>query len=545
MNMKGLPSPASSLLIVESPTKARTISKYLGKSYAVRAVMGHIKDLPQDSLGVDLESLKATYVWVKGKKKIMDEIKKLAQRAERVYIATDPDREGEAIAYFVKEELKKHAKYIHRIYFYEVTKDAILTALKNPQDINMNMVRAQFARRILDRLIGYILSPKLSKALGRRGLSVGRVQSPALRLMVEREEQIRNFKKKTYYYIRADFEKDGITFSALWDYRFEKPENAEPFLKKLSGSMFEVRKVERSLELLAPPKPFITASLQSSASKVLGVSVDTVQRIAQDLYERGYITYPRTDAHRMNEAIAKAFMSYIEETYGKEYVGKLRIFREKASSFSAHECIRPTQGQDPFKPLKELYSLHRDLYELIAKRTLASLSTPLKLEKTKVELTPLSFEDSVFTAHAQRVVFKGWALIYPHEIEQMHLPELSKGELLKPKRLYLHMVQTSPPERYTEGALVKKLETLGIGRPSTYASIVETLKSRGYVKLEKGFLKPLEIAFDVIDFLKENYPKVLDYNFTKLMEEELDKVEEGKLNYKEVISSLYRSAVEI
>ncbi len=526
------------LFIVESPTKARTIAKYLGKEFKVKATKGHIKDLPPDQLGVDLENFKAKYVWVRGKKALMDDIKRLATKAIAVYIATDPDREGEAIAFFVEEELKKYSENIHRVRFYEITKEAIEEALKNKESVNINLVRAQFARRILDRLIGYTLSPKVSNLLKVRGLSVGRVQSPALRLIVEREEQIINFRKKTYYYIRADFESEGIEFSLQWDYRFEKPENAQPFFKKLKDALFEVKSTKKNLEDVQPPKPFITASLQSEVSKLLNLSVDQVQRIAQELYEYGYITYPRTDSYRMNENKAKAFMEYIKKVYGKPYVGKLRFFKEKPTSFSAHECIRPTS-------LKKvnLYGKYKDVFELITKRTLASLSSPMKLEKTTLEMTPIEIGNVVFVGKFQEVSFDGWTRIYPMDIEQNKAPLLKEGDILKPKRVYLHRVDTSPPSRYTEGELVKKLESLGIGRPSTYATIVKTLKQRGYIILEKKYLKPSELSFQVIDVLKEKFQRVIDYDLTRYMEEQLDKIEEGTVNYKEVIRNLYEEFV--
>ncbi len=527
------------LFIVESPTKAKTIAKYLGKDFTVVATKGHIKDLPTNQLGVDLNDLSAKYVWIKGKKTLMDRIKKLATKAKAVYIATDPDREGEAIAFFVKDELRKYSKNIYRVRFYEITKEAIKNSIEQITDVDTNLVKAQFARRILDRLIGYTLSPKVSRKLGLKGLSVGRVQSPALRLIVEREEQIKNFKKRTYYYIRADFEVENVEFTLEWDYRFEKPENAQPFLKKLKESLFQVSSIKKLIEDIAPPKPFITASLQSEVSKALKLSVDQVQKIAQDLYELGYITYPRTDSYRINEEKAKEFMNYIEKVYGKEYVGKLRVFKEKPTSFSAHECIRPTSIKKDIK-IKEK---HKQVYDFILRRTLASLSSPIKLEKLEISAKPLNLENAIFTGKFQRIVHDGWSKIYPVRLEQQQIPNLEEGEILKPKKVYLHRVDTSPPERYTEGSLVKKLESLGIGRPSTYATIVKTLKQRGYIFLEKGYLKPTDIAFTLTDVLKENYQKVIDYDFTKYMEEQLDKIEEGKEDYKKVVRFVFEEIV--
>ncbi|MCX8076958.1 MAG: DNA topoisomerase, partial [Aquificaceae bacterium] len=288
------------LFIVESPTKAKTISKYLGKGWIVKATLGHIKDLPKDSLGVDEETLKPTFVWIKGKKKVFEQIVKVAEKCQGIFVGTDPDREGEAIAYFVYKELEKLKKPISRVIFYEITKESIKEAVENPTEININLVRAQFARRVLDRLIGYKLSPYLWRALRKQNLSVGRVQSPALRLIVEREREIQAFRKKEYYYVKAIFEKDGVEFSAPWDYRFEEPENAKPFLEKLKDALFEVVEYTEQEERREPPPPFITSSLQSLASQKLNMSVEQVQKTAQKLYEEGYITYPRTDSHRMN-----------------------------------------------------------------------------------------------------------------------------------------------------------------------------------------------------------------------------------------------------
>ncbi|MDW8066688.1 MAG: type I DNA topoisomerase [Aquificaceae bacterium] len=526
------------IFIVESPTKAKTISKYLGKGWTVKATLGHIKELPEDSLGVDEDTLSPTFVWVKGKKKLFDEIKRIAQRSESIYIGTDPDREGEAIAYFVYKELERLKKPISRVVFYEITPESIREAVTRPGNINMNLVKAQFARRVLDRLIGYKLSPYLWKALGKNTLSVGRVQSPALRLIVEREREILAFRKRDYYYIRAFFEKDGIEFSAVWDYRFEKPDNAKPYLEKLKDAFFEVKDYEHRKEKREPPKPFITSSLQQTANQRLKLSVDKVQKISQSLYEEGYITYPRTDSHRMNPKKAQEFMSYIEKNYGKEYVGKLRTFKEKAIAQGAHECIRPTSPSVP--PLK---GVELELYLLIFQRTLASLSSPAVLLKKRALLLPLheekKGEEMVFVAKATELLFDGYLRLYPEDLELNELPLLREGEILKPKKIVLEKRQTQPPPRYTEGTLVKKLEDLGIGRPSTYATIVKTLKDRGYIVEEKGYLKPTELAFHVVDFIKDRFPKVIEYQFTRRMEEGLDQVEEGHREWKEVVREFF------
>lgn len=460
------------LFIVESPTKAKTIAKYLEEGWIVRATLGHIKDLPADKLGVDEETLKPTFVWVRGKRNLIEKVRKIAQKVEAIYIGTDPDREGEAIAYFVQREISSLKKPISRVVFYEITPQSIKSALEKPTSINQNLVSAQFARRILDRLIGYKLSPHLWKAFRKNTLSLGRVQSPALRLVVEREREIMNFKKKEYYYIKVTFEKDGIEFSAFWDYRFEKPENAKPYLEKLRFALFEVLEYRKEEERKEPPKPFITSSLQAVASNLLKLSVESVQKMAQKLYEEGYITYPRTDSHRMNTKKAEEFMKYIGKNYGEKYVGRLRNFREKATSQGAHECIRPTGLKIPPLKGKEL-----ELYMLIFNKTLASLASSAVILRKKVILTPVyenkKGEDMKFTAKGADLLFDGYLRIYPEELELSSLPSFIKGELLKPKKIALEKRQTKPPPRYTEGTLVKRLEELGIGRPSTYASVVK------------------------------------------------------------------------
>ncbi len=521
------------IFLVESFTKAKTIAKYLGKDYLVRATGGHIKDLPEDQLGVDLETLTPTFCWKKGKKKLFEEVKKTSLKAQMVLLGTDPDREGEAISYFLWEELRKTKKIpIKRVYFYEITKPALQKAIREQTDINMNLVKAQFARRVLDRLIGYLLSPQLQRTLKVRGLSVGRVQSPALRLIVEREREIQSFKRKKFYYIKAVFE----DFSAYLGVRFEKPENAKPYLEKLKDALFEVKEVQEWEEEVPPPKPFNTPELQKTANERLGFSVEKTTKLAQQLYEEGYITYPRTDAHRMNPEKAREFLQWIEENHGKDYVGKLRKFKEKAHVQSAHECIRPTSLVKKPQAGDSL-----SLFDLILKRTLASLSTPALLKNTKVVLTPLVGDFSLeFVAKGRVLTFDGWTRLEGYDLREEKLPKLEEGQVLKPQKVFLEERQTEPPKRYTEGSLVKKLESLGIGRPSTYATIIKTLKERGYVVVDKGYLKPTDTAFLVLDYITENFPKLIDYQYTAKMEEVLDMVEEGKKDWKSAVRELFK-----
>ena len=532
------------LFVVESPTKAKTIQRYLGKGFVVRATFGHIKDLPLKELGVDEETLEAKYVFIRGKRKIVEGLKKLAKRAETVYIGTDPDREGEAIAYFLKQELTKVSKNVKRSVFYEITPDAIRKSVKEAGDVNMNMVHSQFARRILDRLIGYKISPILWRTFKNWKLSAGRVQSPALRLIVEREREIENFKVKRYYYVKAVLEKDGETFEAIYNYRYENPSDAKIVAEKIKEGLFVVQKVERKEEKVAPPKPFITSSLQSEANAKLGFPTEKTQSIAQKLYEEGFITYPRTDSHRMNAKIAKEFMKYIEGTFGKEYVGRIRKFKEKPTSQGAHECIRPTKLREGLNISGDF----RRLYDLIFSRTLASLMADMEIERSKVSIEVSSPElrrSITMVAKGVRITFKGWSKVYPSEIKEERLPELKEGDILRLRKVYIEEKKTQPPPRYTEGTLVKTLEKLGIGRPSTYATIVKTLKDRGYVKVQRKALRPTEIAFEVVDFLMDKYPTLMDYEFTAKMEKALDEIEEGKRDWKEVVREFFSQVMEV
>ncbi len=528
------------LFIVESPTKANTINKYLGDGWKVLATKGHIKDLPAKELAVDLNTLQAKYVYVPGKRKTLDQIKKLAKSAQEVYIATDPDREGEAIAYFVKEELQRAGVgNIYRARFYEVTKEAIHKAVRERTDIDMNLVKAQFARRIVDRLIGYILSPKASESL-KKFVTVGRVQSPALALVVEQEEKIRNFKKKTFYKVVAVF--NDFTLESVQT--FESLEEAQKVVEKVQKGLFEIVFVRRYKKQIPAPKPFNTSSLQTEVSKALKISVDQVQRIAQELYEQGYITYPRTDTYRMNEEKAKEFMAYIERKWGKNYVGELRKFKEKETAQGAHECIRPTELREN----TGLKGLHQKVYDLIVRKTLASLASPLVLDVLEIKAKNSGVD---FAGKLSKVLFEGWRAIYKEideeekeedlKAETKKLPNVQKGQKLKANKVFAEKRQTQPPPRYSEGSLVKKLEALGIGRPSTYATIIKTLKARRYV-FSKKELRPTQLGEELVNFLRKSYPNLIDKSLTKQMEEILDKVEEGKQDYKQAIREIVKLA---
>ncbi len=524
------------LFIVESPVKAKTIRKFLGKEFIVKATAGHIRDLPSKELGIEEESLKAKYVYVKGKKKLVEDLKKLAKKCKEVYIGTDPDREGETIAFFVREEIRKVNPNIKRAIFFEITPKAIKESIRKAGDINMNLVYAQFARRILDRLIGYKVSPHLWRTFRSFRLSAGRVQSPALRLIVEREMEIREFKPKTYYYVKAVFNIGENKLEAVYDYRYENPSDAQIILEKIKKGIFRVSEIDVKKEAISPPKPFITSSLQAEANSLLGFSPEKTQSIAQRLYEEGFITYPRTDSYRMNEEKAKEFIEYIRKNYGGKYAGKIRQFKDAKLSQGAHECIRPVSLY-VYPEEKE----QKLLYDLILKRTLASLMSACEVERIKVYievLSPYLKESITMVAKMVRVLFKGWTLIYPYDIEENYVGNIKEGDILKAEDIFIDKKRTQPPPRYTEGSLVKTLEKLGIGRPSTYAMLTGLLKKRGYVRLNKRSLVPSDVAFEVIDYLKENFHTLMEYSFTADMERKLDEIEEGKRNWKEVVKEI-------
>ncbi len=502
------------VLIVESPNKARTIQKYF-KDFKVLATAGHFKDLPEDRLGVDKE-FNMQFEYLKGKGKIIAFIKKEVKNAKEIYIATDPDREGEAIAYHIMKELKIDLNKQCRIRFYEVTKESIEKALKNVDKLDINLVKSQFARRILDRLIGYPLSSEVIKHFNERNLSVGRVQSAVLALLYEKEKQIENFKQKVYYVVVAQFDKFKATSRA-----FESSEEAQKLAEKVKDGL-KVKTYEEKKVYIDPPKPFNTSEILKEAGEKLKYPVAKTQAIAQKLFEEGYITYPRTDTHRMDEAKANMFLDYIEKTYGENYRGKLRTFREKANVQGAHECIR----------IVEVNKQHSEpLYDLIYRRTLSSLMSPAVVLKQKA-----TFEHD-FIAEGEILLFDGWTKLEKLDLSSP-LPKLKEGEILKPIKVFVEKRKTEPPPRYTQASLVKKMETLGIGRPSTYATAINTILKREYAIVQKNNLKLTDRGLKVYMYLKEKYPELVDIKFTAIMEDELDQVAENKTDYKQTIRKL-------
>ena len=555
---------AKKLVIVESPAKAKTINKYLGKDYHVEASMGHVRDLPKKELGVDVDDgFTPKYVVATGKKKIISTLKKHAEESEIIYLAPDYDREGEAIGWHIQQAIAKNNDKTRRIVFNEITKSAIQEAIRNPRDIDMALVNAQQARRILDRLVGYKLSPLLWKKVG-RGLSAGRVQSVAVRIICEREEEINAFVPREYWSIRSMLEKDGYPpFEALLakvDGKKAEIPNEELATKisdDLKKAKYIVGKVETKEVRRRPYAPFITSTLQQEASKKLRRRPARTMRLAQDLYEGvnipgegsvALITYMRTDSVRISKEAQEAALEYIMKTYGKEYYppNHVNVFKNKRDAQDAHEAIRPTSMEwTPERLAPHLSKELLGLYTLIWNRFLASQMAPAIFDQTTIEIQ--ADEKYMLKATGSVVKSQGFLVLYREESEdngngeepEKSFPPLEKSEALKFKKVVPKQHFTKPPPRYTEATLVKALEEKGIGRPSTYATIVDTVQKRKYVQREKGRLIPTELGITVNALLIENFPRILDVEFTARMEEQLDDVEERKLDWQQVLQDFY------
>src|SRR6266481_5010971 len=552
------------LVIVESPTKAKTIGKYLGSGYTVKATVGHLRDLPQRKLGVDVENgFTPEYVTIKEKAKTLAEIKKAAKASERVLLATDPDREGEAIAWHVASQLGNGGK-VRRVLFHEITKDAVAHALAHPLDIDQRKVDAQQARRVLDRLVGYKTSPLLWKSI-KTGLSAGRVQTVALHLICEREEEIRKFVPQEYWTIEADLEKDGQAFQA----RLHKLDGKKPEIKDEATARgivadalkipFRVTAVEKGERRRAAPPPFRTSTLQQEAAKQLGFSAAVTMRIAQQLYEGievgaegpvGLITYMRTDSVRVADSAITQARDYIRKEFGERYLPAEPVVHKGGKSGTrvqdAHEAIRPTDVPRTPDGLKQyLDSKQFKLYQLIWRRFVASQMTPAVFETTKVDFDMGRF---VFRATGSRVLFDGYHKLYheAHEPEEAKtledlppIPPLAQGDVVTVKQITPNQHFTEPPPRFSEASLVKELERLGIGRPSTYASIISTLKTRWYATAKDRRFAPTPQGETVWKVLKRSLPEVFEVGFTANMENELDKVEEGDLDWQAVLGEFW------
>lgn len=562
---------AEKLVIVESPAKAKTISRFLGKNYKVLASMGHVRDLPKSKLGIDVEKdFEPSYLISVDKKKIIKQLGDELKKSSSLLIATDEDREGEAIGWHLLQALKVDSKKIpvERIVFHEITEDAIKFALEHPRDIDSNIVDAQQARRILDRLVGYELSPLLWKKV-RYGLSAGRVQSVAVRLVVEREREINAFKPEEYWRIFGMFEnKDEKKFKAELN-KFEEKKieiHSENEAKKiesdLEGALYKVAAKEEKEIKKSPAPPFITSTLQQEASRKLNFSVKKTMTVAQQLYEGidigfgeiGLITYMRTDSVNLAETALSSAKQVITKEFGEQYALELpRRYKGRKGAQEAHEAIRPVDMW--LKPADAAKYLDRDqakLYELIWKRTIACQMKEAVLNRTTVDIDAMKngqLTGYVFRAVGQTIEFPGFIEVYlegrdlgdPEDPEEGGdiLPKLENGENVNLEKLESLQHFTKPPARYTEASLVKKLESEGIGRPSTYAPTIYTIVARGYIEKEKKMLKPTDVGMVVTDLLVENFNDIVDYKFTAEMEEKLDQVEEGKVKWVPMIKEFY------
>jgi len=543
------------LVIVESPAKAKTIEKILGKDFKVVASYGHVRDLPEKELGLEIEkNFKPKYVILPSKKEVIENIKKLSQDAEHLYLATDPDREGEAIAWHLVQILKLPKEKFSRIEFHEITPRVIESAIKSPRDIDENKVEAQQVRRILDRLVGYQLSPLLWDKV-RRGLSAGRVQSVALKILCEREKEIEAFVPEEYWYIFGEFEnKDGKKiYGKLVKFKDEElnlktEDEVKEIISKLESLKYHVDDVIRSEEKRSSPLPFITSTMQQEASKRYGFPVGKTMRVAQSLYEGvdigeervGLITYMRTDSKRIAPEARTESEKYITEKFGKEFLGKEKKEKKKLGVQGAHEAIRPTSiYRYPEEVKKYLTEDQYKLYKLIWERFVASQMSPAIFDVIEIYITGGEF---TFLSKGRILKFPGFLSIY-HDSEEDEGEELvfipEKGEDLVLNSLDPKQYFTQPPSRYTEATLVRTLERNGVGRPSTYATIIETLKERKYVELKERFLVPTTLGKVVNKFLTQSFPHLIDVKFTAEMEENLDKIENGKIKGLEVLNEFY------
>ncbi len=550
------------LVIVESPTKVRTLKRYLGGDYEIMASVGHVKDLPPKRLGVDKEKgFKPEYVVIRGKGQVLKKLKNAASKVQDVYLAPDPDREGEAIAWHIAEELKKakagNGRRYHRVLFHELTRRAILDALKTPTTLNKNRFESQQARRILDRLVGYELSPLLWEKV-RQGLSAGRVQSVAVRLVCDREREIQQFVPEEYWSITAKlkavepppFEAKVVKKSGK-KLKIENEEQAREIVEALGDASFKVKDVKRVERKKNPPPPFITSTLQQAAARQLGFSAKKTMMLAQRLYEGielgkegpvGLITYMRTDSVRLSQEAIKQARGYIKDSFGKEYLpARPRQYRKGKLTQDAHEAIRPTSVKrtpEALAPYLEPDLLR--LYSLIWKRFVACQMAAAKYDQTTVDIEAADYS---LRAVGSVLKFEGFLKVYGKEAEMEGedriLPPLETGETLELMGLEPKQHFTQPPPRYSEASLIKALEEKGIGRPSTYAAILSTIQDKNYVRLEKKRFVPTELGFLVTDLLIAHFPEILDAAFTAEMEQGLDKVEEGAVSWVELLSRFY------
>ncbi len=551
----------SNLVIVESPAKAKTIKKYLGKDFEVIASMGHIRDLPSARLSVDIKKdFAPKYEIIKGKEKLVDELKKLAGKSDKVYLATDPDREGEAISWHLAYILGLDMNEANRVEFNEITKSGVENGMDNPRAVNIDLVNAQQARRILDRLVGYKLSPFVSQKI-RRGLSAGRVQSVAVRIIVDRENEIRAFVPEEYWSIDAKLVPKGArkAFSAAFygsadgkKIEIKSKEQAEEILSALDGADYTVTKVKNGTRKKSPVPPFITSTLQQEASRKLSFQSRRTMRVAQELYEgvdidgigaTGLITYMRTDSLRISNDAMREAADFISNKYGKNYLpSKPRYFKSRNNAQDGHEAIRPTSvSLTPDRVKANLTTDQYKLYKLIWERFLASQMADCIQKTTQVDIEANNY---LFKASGYRVDFDGFTVLYVEskdeaEAKASELPALEKDMLLKLKEITPNQHFTQPPARFTEASLIKALEEYGIGRPSTYAATITTIVSREYVKREGKSLHPTELGEALSNLMKERFPKIVNVKFTAQMEQDLDTVENGDVEWVALLNQFY------
>lgn len=552
---------ADYLVIVESPAKAKTIERYLGKKYKVRASMGHIRDLPKSQMGVDVENeFEPKYITIRGKGPVLKELKTAAKKVKKIYLAADPDREGEAIAWHLAHSLDLDVASDCRVVFNEITKDAIKESFKHPRAINMDLVDAQQARRILDRLVGYNISPLLWKKV-KKGLSAGRVQSVAVRLIIDRENEIKEFTPEEYWSIDAQFKKGKDIFSAAFygidgkKVELKNEDEVKEVLSQMKGKSFSVDKVTKKERKRNPAPPFTTSSLQQEAARKLNFRAKKTMMLAQQLYEGiemggkegtvGFITYMRTDSTRISEVAQKEAGEYITGKYGEEFLKTSpRKDKKQQKAQDAHEAIRPTSTLRDPSSVKEFLSRdqHR-LYKLIWERFISSEMAPAIMDTMSVDLVNGGV---FFRATGSKVKFPGFMKVYVEgsddqkEEKDNILPALKEGDKVTSEAIDPNQHFTQPPPRYTEARLVKTLEELGIGRPSTYAPTLDTIQRRGYVSLDNKRFIPTELGEIVLELVREFFPDIIDVEFTANMEKSLDNIEEGNEKWEKIIEHFYK-----
>lgn len=548
------------LVIVESPSKAKTIKKFLGQGYDVIASKGHVRDLPKSKLGVDIENnFEPHYINMKGKGPVIKELKAHAKKCDRVFLATDPDREGEAISWHIAKILNLDPDEKQRVEFTEITKTGIKNGMANPHKINLDLVNAQQARRILDRIVGYKLSPILWKKV-RRGLSAGRVQSVCVKLIVDREREIENFNPEEYWSVDAIFEKSGTNEKfpsklikiASKKAELKTKEDADKILESLKGKKFSVLDVRKKVTARQPSPPFTTSTMQQEASGKLGFQARKTMMIAQELYEGlevnqmgavGLITYMRTDSLRVSDEARAAAAQYIKNNFGEKYIpAKPKIYKSGKNAQDAHEAIRPSMPGLAPDAIKGSLTLDQyKLYKLIWSRFIASQMADAKLDTMSVDV---GAGDCIFRSSGYKIVFKGYMDVYSSYKDtninkSTLLPDLANGDEINPVSLKGNQHFTQPPARYTESSLIKTLEENGIGRPSTYAPIITTITSRGYVERNQKQLRPTELGFTTTELMEENFKDIVDTKFTANMETGLDEIENGRENWVEYLQKFW------